>query len=55
MNIPHTPDPVWHRWISFVKSGIRIVAGVALISGALVTAGLLFIVAEILGIVEEIV
>jgi len=49
------PDPVWHRNISFVKSGLRIIAGVSLILGSLGLAGLLFIVAEILGIFEEMV
>jgi len=50
------PDPIWHRNISFVKSGLRIVAGLFLImSQSLVGAGLFLILAEILGIVEEIV
>ncbi len=49
------PDPKKHQYISFVKSGLRIGAGIALLRSALVTAGVLFIVAEILGIVEELV
>lgn len=50
------PDPVWHRNISFVKSALRIVAGVALAwSGSLLWGGVLLILAEVLGIVEEIV
>ncbi len=49
------PDPNRHRKISFIKSGLRILAGTTLIYGSLITTGLLFIVAEILGIVEEIV
>jgi len=50
------PDPVWHRNISFVKSGLRIVAGLFLIlSQSLFGAGLFLILAEILGIVEEMV
>ena len=49
------PDPVKHKWISFAKSGIRIGAGIALMRGQLITAGVLFIVAEFLGIVEEMV
>lgn len=44
-----------HFWISMVKSGIRIVAGLALISGSLFWAGVLLIWAELLGILEEIV
>lgn len=50
------PDPVWHRNISFVKSGLRIVAGLFLIlSQSMFGAGLFLILAEILGIVEEMV
>lgn len=49
------PDPIWHRNISFVKSGLRIVAGLFLCNGSLLGAGVLLILAEILGIVEEMV
>ena len=49
------PDPSRHRKISFVKSGLRILAGITLIYGSFITTGLLLIVAEFLGIVEEIV
>lgn len=49
------PDPTKHKYISFVKSGLRIGAGIALLRGQLITAGALFIVAEILGIAEEMV
>ncbi len=49
------PDAEKHKYISFVKSGIRIVAGVVLASGFLLQAGVLLICAEILGILEEIV
>jgi hypothetical protein len=49
------PDPIKHKYISFAKSGIRIVAGACLISGNFVFAGAGFILAEILGIVEELV
>jgi hypothetical protein len=42
-----------HFYISMVKSGIRIVAGGALIFADLWLAGVLFIMAEVLGIVEE--
>lgn len=50
-----------HFYVSLIKSAFRILAGAALISGAVwapimfVHAGILFIVAEVLGIVEEIV
>jgi hypothetical protein len=42
-----------HFYISIVKSLVRIVAGVELCFGNFFVAGLLFIVAEVLGIVEE--
>jgi len=44
-----------HFYVSLAKSVIRIVAGACLISGNLVFAGTGFILAEILGIIEEIV
>ena len=43
----------WHFRISLFKSGLRIFAGINLIRGDLYKAGILFIVAELLGIVEE--
>ena len=49
------PDPVWHRYISFAKSGIRLVAAAALGCNEFVWAGGLFFLAEVLGIVEELV
>ena len=49
------PDPMKHKYISFVKSGFRILAGVALCFGDFVVAGALVIVAELLGIAEELV
>ena len=49
------PDPVKHKYISFVKSGLRILAGIFLCYGFLWHAGGLLILAEILGIAEEIV
>ena len=42
-----------HFYISIVKSLVRIVAGVEVCFGNFVVAGTLFIVAEVLGIVEE--
>jgi hypothetical protein len=44
-----------HFYVSLTKSGIRIVAGVCLVSGNFVFAGIGFILAEVLGIVEEMV
>lgn len=49
------PDPKLHRNISFVKSALRIIAGFALFSGSFQTAGTLIVLAEVLGIVEELV
>jgi|TARA_B110000285_G_scaffold158532_1_gene176884 hypothetical protein len=42
-----------HFYISLVKSIVRIGAGAVLITGNLVAAGTLLIIAEILGILEE--
>jgi hypothetical protein len=44
-----------HFYVSIVKSAVRIAAGGALIMGAFVVTGALIILAEILGIVEELV
>ena len=44
-----------HFYVSLAKSAIRIVAGVCLITGNLLMAGVCFIMAEVLGIVEELV
>lgn len=43
----------WHFVISLIKSVVRIGAGIALIEGYLLGAGGLLILAELLGIVEE--
>ena len=44
-----------HFYVSLAKSAIRIVAGACLVSGNFVFAGTGFILAEVLGIVEELV
>lgn len=44
-----------HFYVSIVKSFVRIFAGIALINGNFPIAGLSFIAAELLGIVEELV
>lgn len=49
------PDPKLHQLISFAKSALRITAGIALIAGSFVATGVLIILAEVLGIVEELV
>lgn len=54
--IPASKDPgKGHFYVSLVKSVLRIAAGGFLITGNLLVAGSLFIVAEGLGILEEIV
>jgi hypothetical protein len=42
-----------HFYISIVKSLVRIGAGTVLITGNFVVAGVLLIIAEVLGIAEE--
>ena len=49
------PDARKHKIISFVKSGFRIAAGVCLVVGLPVWCGVGLIVAEVLGIAEELV
>jgi len=49
------PDPKLHKYISFAKSGPRIIAAYNLSFGTLFLAGIFFAVAEILGIIEEMV
>ena len=44
-----------HFYVSLAKSAIRIVAGGCLITGNLLMAGICLIMAEVLGIVEELV
>lgn len=44
-----------HKSASLVKSGFRIGAGVSVLLGSFASAGLLFIIAEIFGIIEEMV
>lgn len=44
-----------HTNVSFVKSGLRILAGIALAFGNLFLAGAFLILAELLGVLEEVV
>ena len=51
---PQPKDPSkWHFRISIVKSGMRFAAAFRLIQGDMVGAGVFFIIAEALGIAEE--
>ena len=49
------PDPIKHKYISFAKSALRIAAGFALAYSMFWYAGGLLILAEVLGIAEEMV
>jgi hypothetical protein len=50
------PDANWHARVSFIKSANRIAAGISLIwPQSIILAGIFLIIAEILGIVEELV
>jgi len=44
-----------HFNVSIIKSAIRIIACIILMSGDFITAGLLLGIAEVFGVVEEIV
>jgi hypothetical protein len=55
MNIQPRDTSLGHFYVSLVKSGLRIVAGIFLIDGNLLVAGSLLILAEGLGIIEELV
>ena len=43
----------FHFYVSVAKSIVRIIAGITLATGAFFLAGMLFVAAEVLGIVEE--
>jgi hypothetical protein len=53
--LPSAPDPRWHKRISIAKSALRIFGYFALAGGSLQGAGALLLLAEILGIAEEMV
>jgi hypothetical protein len=53
INIQPKDTSKWHFRISIVKSGIRIAAGLRLIQGDFIGAGVFLIIAEVLGIAEE--
>lgn len=55
LNIQPRDTSKGHFWVSMVKSAVRVVAGVCLITGNLLMAGVCLIMAEVLGIVEEMV
>lgn len=55
MNIQPKDVSKGHFYVSVAKSAVRIFAGVMLVPGNFVAAGLLIVGAEILGILEELV
>jgi hypothetical protein len=55
LNIQPKDTSRGHFYVSVCKSAVRIAAGAALIMGSFAVCGWLIILAEILGIVEEIV
>ena len=55
MNNSKIPDPMNHFRISMIKSIVRIAAGLSLCFGMFIVCGTMLIIAEILGVVEEIV
>ena len=50
----HMPNQKWHKIMSFIKSSIRI-TGYVLVPFDLVTAAIVLIFSEIVGILEELV
>jgi hypothetical protein len=55
LNIQPKDTSKGHFYVSLVKSIIRVGAGIALIMSSFAIAGGLFIVAEFLGVLEEVV
>jgi len=53
-NINQMPDQKWHRIISFIKSGIRIL-GYCFIPFNLLMATFFLLVSEVVGVIEELV
>ena len=53
-NLDQMPDQKWHRRISFLKSGIRIIGYLA-IPVNIAAAVSLLVVSEVVGIIEELV
>jgi hypothetical protein len=53
-DIKHMPNQKWHKYVSFIKSGVRIL-GYAFLPFNLVAATIILIFSEIIGIIEELV
>ena len=54
LDIKHMPNQKWHRYVSFIKSGVRIL-GYGLIPFNLVAATVVLIFSEIIEVIEELV
>lgn len=50
----HMPNQKWHKYVSFIKSGVRIL-GYAFLPFNLVIATIILIFSEVIGIIEELV
>lgn len=55
INIQPKDTSTGHFYASLVKSGIRVLAGIALIMGNPIVAGAFLIAAEVFGVVEELI
>jgi len=55
INIQPKDTSTGHFYASLVKSGIRVLAGIALIMGYPIVAGAFLIAAEVFGVVEELI
>lgn len=53
-DLDYMPDQKWHRYVSFAKSAVRI-AGFILLPFNVVSATIVLILSEVIGIVEELV
>ena len=53
-HLEHMPNQKWHKYVSFIKSGVRIV-GYGFIPFSLTIACVILILSEVIGIVEEMV
>lgn len=49
------PDPEKHLKLSLIKSAFRVLAGVSIVIGLVVVGGALLVVAEVIGVAEELV
>ena len=50
---PKESKTSFHFWVSFAKSCVRVLAAITLIGQDFIATGLLLILAEVLGVIEE--